>query len=52
MVIKDISKIEKNHSDGINIKNLTLKIENKTVFSDFSINFKAKKITGIIAPSG
>lgn len=52
MVIKDISKIEKNHSDGIKIKNLTLKIENKTVFSDFSINFKAKKITGIIAPSG
>ena len=34
MVIKDISKIEKNHSDGIKIKNLTLKIENKTVFSD------------------
>ena len=39
MVIKDISKIEKNHSDGINIKNLTLKIENKTVFSDFSSRF-------------
>ncbi|VBB18987.1 ABC transporter [Yasminevirus sp. GU-2018] len=36
----------------INIKNLTLKYEGKTVFSDFNLAIKGNTVTGLVGPIG